>query len=521
MDLRFYLSLFLRRLHWFVLVLVVCSGLGLALASILPTVYTAEARLLVESEQIPDQLAASTVQTQATEQVQIIQQRILTRDVLVEMANRLNIYADRRDSGKPPLDAGEVVEDLRQRIQINIGSGGPVRRGEAQATIVTVSFNAPTAALAAAVTNEVVTLILKEDVSMRTNVARQTLEFFEREVERLDSELSQRSAAILAFKEQNISSLPDSLDFRRNQQAAAQERLLQFERAEVELRDRRERLVRLFEAARAANDIAPDAGNRTPEQTQLQQLRDERSRILAVMSPENPKVKLLESQIAALESIVAEQVSGNATNAAGEPMSAYDIQLADIDGQLTYVADQKAQITVQIAELTKSIEATPGNAITLDTLERDYDAVQDQYNQAVANKAKAETGDMIEALAKGQRISVIEQALAPREPTSPNRPIIAAAGVGGGMVLGLGLVVLLELAKGGIRRPIDLTNGLGITPFATLPLMATRGEVIRRRLLVWGGLVVVLGGLAAAIWAVHTFYMPLDLLVEQLRRRLG
>ena len=108
MDFRFYLSLFLRRIHYFLLLFVLGSAIGLTLARVLPPVYLAEARLLVESEQIPGNLAASTVQTQATEQLQIIQQRILTRDVLVEMANRLNIYADSKAGGKPPMEAGEA-----------------------------------------------------------------------------------------------------------------------------------------------------------------------------------------------------------------------------------------------------------------------------------------------------------------------------------------------------------------------------------------------------------------------------
>jgi hypothetical protein len=69
--------------------------------------------------------------------------------------------------------------------------------------------------------------------------------------------------------------------------------------------------------------------------------------------------------------------------------------------------------------LKASIEATPGNAIALDTLERDYANTRAQYDAAVANKARAETGDTIEALSKGQRISVIEQAIAPREPPAP------------------------------------------------------------------------------------------------------
>jgi uncharacterized protein involved in exopolysaccharide biosynthesis len=521
MDLRFYVSLFLRRLHWFLLVALVCSVLGIVVARVLPTVYVAEARLVVESEQIPDALAASTVQTQATEQLQIIQQRILTRDILVEMANRLDIYAARRAQGEPMPAAEAIVADLRTRIRIAVSGASPTqRRGETQATIVTVSFQAPTGALAAAVTNEVVTLILKEDVGMRTGVARQTLEFFEQEVARLDKELAQRAAAILAFKEENIAALPDSLDFRRSQQAAAQERLLQMERQEAELRDQRDRLVRLNGAARAANDLPP-ARDRSPEEQELQTLRDERARALAVLSPENPRVRVLDQQISALEAIVADQRAALAVDGSGEPVSAFDLQMIEIDGQLDYIADQRRQVQDEIAAITATIEATPGNAIALQALERDYAAVQDQYNQAVAARAKAATGDTIEALSKGQRISVIEQAVAPRAPASPNRPLVAAAGVGAGVFLGLALVALIELLKPGIRRPVDLVKGLGITPFATLPYLRTRTEVVRRRLVIWGGLLTVLAGLAGGLWAVHTFYMPLDLLLQQIERRFG
>ncbi len=526
MDLRFYWTLFLRRLHWFVLVLLVCSGIGLTVARVLPTVYRAEARLVVESEQIPGELAASTVRTQANEQLQIIQQRILTREILVEMANRLNIYAARRDEGKQPLTSEEIVRDLRERISIVISgtnsaaAAAAARRGDPMATIVTVSFEAPTAQLAAKVTNEVVTLILKEDVSMRTSVARQTLQFFEQEVERLDKELSQKATVILAFKQTNLAALPDSLDFRRSQQAVAQERLLGVERGEAELKDRRARLVRLHEAAVSSNSETP-VQNRTAEQTRLQGLQDEMSKMLAILSPENPKVKLLAAQIAAAEKLVAVQIAGSDVGADGQPLTAYDVQLADLDGQLRYLNEQKAQIQTEIDNLSASIAATPGNAVTLDTLQRDYDGTKEQYNRAVQNKAAAETGDTIEALSKGQRISVIEQAIAPNEPTSPNRPVIAAGGIAGGLFLGVAVAGLLELLKSGIRRPIDLTKGLGITTFATLPYLPSHAENMRRRAVVWGGVVAVLIVLAAGLWLIHTRYMPLDLLFEQMRRKLG
>lgn len=519
MDLKFYLALFLRRLPYFLIFVTLGTALGVTLARILPPVYLAEARLVVESEQIPDELAASTVRTEATEQLEIIQQRILTRDRLLEMANRLQIYAAAPGGAAGRLAPDEIVEDMRARIRI-VTTGGKQIRGPIQATIVTVSFEAPTAALSATVTNEVVTMILQENISMRTTVAGQTLEFFVQEVARLDQELATRGAAILRFKEANKDALPDSLEFRRTQQAAIQERLLQMDRDAAALKDRRTRLVALYESTGRVETVATAV--QTPEARQLQALREQLSSALVVLSPGNPKVRILQAQITSLEAVVAGQAAGLAPTVAENPaLSTYQLQLGDIDGQLVFITTQREQLTPQLDALRISIEATPGNAIALDTLDRDYANTRAQYDQAAANKARAETGDIIEALAKGQRISVIEQAIAPREPQSPNRPLIAAGGVGGGIALGIGVVILLELLNSAIRRPQDLTARLGIAPFATLPLMRTNRQLRRRRTIILLAFAVVILAIPVGLWAVDTYYRPLDLLIDQFLNRLG
>lgn len=515
MDLRFYYALFLRRIHWFLLVAIAVSAFGIFMAKILPTVYVANATLVVESEQIPDTLAASTVRTQASEQLQIIQQRILTRETLVDMANRLKIYAPENGGKARPQDPDKLVLDLRKRIKIDTSEG------TGQATLVSVSFEAPTAAMAAAVTNEVVTLILKTDVEMRTGSARNTLEFFKQEVVRLEKDLGDRAAAILAFKQANKEALPDSLDFRRSQQATLQQQLATLQQDEADLKARRDRLVRLHDAAQAGgalNAMTPPQ-NQTPEQQQLRTLQDQLASQKSVLSPENPKIKMLESQIAALQKVVDGQASSGMVDNQGREMSAYEVQLADMDTQLTQMTERQAQVTTAMKALQETIDATPGNAIQLDALQRDYDNVKTQYDQAVANEARAETGESIETMAKGQRISVIEPAVAPTDPKRPNRKIIAIGGIVGGLVMGLGLVALIEFLHAGIRRPVEITEKLGIAVFATLPYMKTEQEIRRRRMV--AALIVVLGlaVLVAVLWAVNRYYMPLDLLMDQVIRR--
>lgn len=520
-DLRFYLSLFVRRIHYFLICLAIGSAIGITLATVLPPVFKASAKLIVESEQIPDELAATTVQTETTEQLQIIQQRILTRDSLLEMANRLRIYETKAGEVAKRLPADEIVDDLRDRITIAT-TGGTTRNGQMQATVVEVSFEAPTAQMSASVTNEVVTLILQENVEIRTSVAGQTLEYFNEEVSRLDQELATRGADILAFQERNLEALPDSLDFRRSQQSAAQERLAQVERDESILRDRRDRLTALYENTGDIGGLNTPLSNMTPEQRQLQGLKDELNTLLAVLSPENPRVKVMQAQVAALEETVAAQTSsGLDLSPTGAPMSAFDIQIADLDGQLDFLAAQKRTIEATMEALRVSIEATPGNAITLDTLQRDYANLRAQYDQAVSNRARAETGDTIEALAKGQRISVIEQAVAPREPDRPNRTVVAVAGMGAGFMVGLALIVVLELMNTAIRRPVDLTNKLGITPFGTVPLIRTRWEVVRRQTIIFAAFAVAIVMIPAFLWLIHAQVMPLDVILDRIKDKVG
>ncbi|WP_308918160.1 lipopolysaccharide biosynthesis protein [Jannaschia sp. LMIT008] len=521
-DVRFYLSLVLRRIHYVLILTILGLAAGFTVAELLPERYVASARLVVESEQIPGDLAATTVRTEASEQLQIIEQRILTRDRLLDMSNRLNVY-DRRPGEAQPLRPDEIVSDLRGRIGIRTRGAG--RSG--QATLVDVSFQDANPRLAASVANEVVTLILQENVAMRTGVSGQTLEFFEQEVERLDGALAETGARIAAFQEQNRDALPDSLEFRRNQLTSGQERLLEIDREVARLRDRRDNLERLYAATGELGGGA-DA-NLTREEVELRAMREEYAANLSVLSEQNPRMRVLRQRIDGMAAIVARQ-RADAARAVAEgasetadapvPLTAYDIQLADIDRQLEFLDQQRTRLQGQLEELQATIAATPANAQTINALQRDYENVRSQYDEAVAKRARAETGDMIEALSKGERISVIEQAIVPREPSSPDRTKLLAAGGGGGLLLGLGLIALLELMTSAVRRPVELVDKLEITPLATLSFIRTRGEILRRRALIGAAFATAILVVPAGLWAVDTYFMPLDLLAERVMDRL-
>ena len=99
--------------------------------------------------------------------------------------------------------------------------------------------------------------------------------------------------------------------------------------------------------------------------------------------------------------------------------------------------------------------------------------------------------------------------------------MILAAGLGGGIAAGLGFIFLLEFLNRSIRRPVDLTNGLGIKPFATLPYIRTGRQKLMRRLIIITILLSVAVGLPLGLYMLHLHVMPIDLIVDKVMQKLG
>lgn len=506
MDLRYYLSIFLRRLHWFVLVAGVVSGLAFLVALSLPPAYVSSVKLLVEDAQIPDNMGGGMMRVPAGQQLQLLQTSLLTRTNLIGIANRVKPFPKQE-----AMTPDQIVGAMRDAT--NIGVTGKT------VPMMDLTFTAPTGQAAAAVVNGYLDILLANDQESRTGRAGQTQEFFQQEVERLGRSLDDQSSKIVQFKEQNAETLPDSLDFRRSQQATLQQQVTQNEREIGLLQDQRERMVKVFETTGQVEGVSPTGANLTPQQAELATLQKQLSDARLVYSDSNPRVQLLQRRITQLQQAVSNDPA--AQTQGGAPPSLLDVQLAEIDSRVAALREQRSQIQTQLDNLGESIRQTASNAIILQALERDYSNIQSQYNQATANLATASTGERIELLSRGQRVTVVEQPSVPNAPTKPNRMMIAGGGTAAGIVAGLALIIGLEFLHGTARRPSDVIRKLGVTPLVTIPYIRTPGEISRRKGLRVALLLIAMIALPAAVLAVHTFYQPLDLIADRLMTRFG
>ncbi len=500
-DLAFYYQLFIRRLPVMAVIFTLCAGIGVALAMTLPPKFSADARLVVEGAQISANERRGNDETDPSQHLQIIQQRLMTRANLVDIANKFRVFR-----GEGNLSPDEVVKRMRGQTRINISAG------RNRATFMEISFTSERAKVSSDVVNELVTLVLAEDAEIRGVGSRQTLEFFVKQVERLDEELARQSAQIVAFKEANKEALPESLQYRLDRRATLQERMNLSIRDRASLLDQRDRLTALGLQA------LPQAVPLTAEQQLLQQYNAELVEWEVVLKGKsNPKVEVLKAKIAELERRLSLTVQDDASPSS----SVLDLQLAELDSRLEFIDQEIERGEAELEELRIAIEATPSVANRLEQLEREYVNTQTLYNRAVTDRAAAQTGDQIVVNNKDERVTVIEQATPPSAPTSPNRKTVAGGGVFAGSALAGLFFILTELLNRTIRRPVDIVNALGVQPLATIPYLEEESVRRRRRALKTILIVGILIAIPVGLWAIHTFYLPLELVIEKVLDRVG
>lgn len=511
-DFRFYWSLLIKRLPAMALFVVVFSAAGVLFALRQPEVWSTSARLLVEAPQIPDTMVRSTVQTDAVEQLDVIEQRLLTRANLIDIANQYNVFENLRQ-----MEPDEVVAAMRSATRIRRTAG------RSQATLMTISFRANTGRIAADVVNQYVTLVLEANAASRIGRASETLSFFQQEVDDLSTELNAKSSAIAEFRATNADALPEDRGLRITRQSLLTERLSGLERSLRGAEAQRAEITRIFESTGEVqqNIQRPQSA----EEQQLVAARAELELLLSRYSEENFRVKEKQNLIERLEAIVAAQAAAALPQAAEGPSSPeealYEVTVAEVDNRIEQIQEEIERTNTQLTELQGAITRSAANGLQLADMARDYEILQTRYNAAVANLNQAQMSERIETTARGQRITVIENAAVPRVPSGPDRLQISAIGTALGLALAVGYFMLQETLNRRIRRPAELTSRFGVTPIATIPHMERTGRKILRRAITVGATLSVLIGAPAIIWYVDTNIMPVERIVESGLRQLG
>ena len=187
LNFNYYVDVLKRRFFYFLLPFGLISILGLYLAAIQKPNYLSEGKILAESQVIAPDLVRPIVTATASERIQLIQQRVFTRERLLSIANKFGLFPQR----------SEILDLMRKSTQIKpVDVEGQPRQG-IPTIAFTVGFEYGDPEVAMRVANEIVTLIIDEDSRSRTSRATEAVKILAGETKDIEDKLESTQMQIL------------------------------------------------------------------------------------------------------------------------------------------------------------------------------------------------------------------------------------------------------------------------------------------------------------------------------------
>lgn len=489
-----------RRLIYFLVPVLVLVPAGVIAVMLLPPMYEARGKILIESQQIPEEWIQTTVNAYAEERIQTISQRVLTRNRLLEVADKYELFP--RELG---LTESERVQRMREAFDINIiSAGGAGKKKKSSANDNTIAFTVGYAdrspEKAFQVANEFMTLFLSEDVRTRTQGASTATEFFTQETGRLAQLIDQMDERIAKFKSENADALPENLDLHRDTLIRSQEELARTEAgvklAEEELTSIQTQIAAYLAGAGGADGPAQEIlrlktqlaalrADKTDSHPDVRAVRDQIRALERQLAP-SAAVQKLRDDLAAADSALREARSADpadetviaerraATAQAREALSSQiakeaaagtadlvltqlQVRMDTTSSRLAAYVDQIDALKKSIADMQQRIARTPIVERGLSALTRDYQNLTTEYQALRDKQSAAVLSANLEGEQKAEKFIILEPAQRPDEPTSPKRGrlimMLIAAALGAGAACAAAAEIIFASLRG--RRHLE------------------------------------------------------------------
>jgi polysaccharide chain length determinant protein (PEP-CTERM system associated) len=508
----------LWRWKWLILVsFVVVTTVTIIVAKRLPDRYRAEALIVTAPQSVSQEFVRATItpRTQIRDRLPTIKQEILSRARLEPIISDLDLYADLRRT--KPMEA--VIDRMRSDIAISVVEGSESFR---------ISYEAADTALQAVqVTERLAQAALDENVRDREVLVRATSSFLGSQLEDARRRLEEQEKRLEAYRLKYGPELPTQL---QSNMQAIQNTQLQIQSLNDSLnrdRDRRLMVARQLadlQSAQFMGDAAVGgsasggAGSDVSTAVQLERALAELRGLELRLTPQHPDLVRARRLVEDLEQKV-QQESDSKADGKTRPLTATEIakrnrvkeletEVESLDRQIAQKLKDEAELRTTLAGYRARVEAVPTRESELASLTRDYDTLQGQYRTLLTKKEDSKVAEELERRQVGEQFKIADPPRRPEKPYRPNRRMIVLGGAAGGLVFGLALCVLLELADKSLKTAADASLILGRPVLGLIPMLVTADDRRRagwRHAMFSLGLVAVFAGCATALWLTFRF----------------
>ncbi len=450
--------LILKARRW--IIAAVLTGvvlLTLVISLLLPKQYTATATLVVDMK-MTDQLGTpQALQGYLATQIDIIaSERVAQRVVTL---TRMDQVPSLREQWRDETNGVGGDTGFRVWLGILLRKRLDVRPSTTRdSNIINIGYQAPDPAFAAAIANAFSQAYMETNLELKVNPAQQYAQWFGDQTKEVREKLEAAQRKLSAYEQEHGVLAGDGRFDVENMRLAelnSQLSAAQGQRAESSSRERQVAAAESLPEV-MANPVVASL------KTELARLQTDHSQLAERLGPNHPMIRELNEKIAEQRQRVAAETQ----------------RVANSLGTTSRIS------TERIKEITEAIERQQARVLELKkhrdqiaVLQRDIENAQRAYDLVTQRLAQTN----LESQTQQTNISVLTPATPPLEHSSPKIVLNTIIAVFLGILLGVGIALLLELADQRVRGTEDLMQSADVPLLGVIPGLTKPRSGFRRR----------------------------------------
>lgn len=447
--------------------------LGWLVIALIPNSYESRARVYIQQDSV------LTTQIGVTEREQRANIERM-RQTLASTGNLEQVIRQTDLARQATTDAQvrALAVQLRENVTV-AAQQAPNSFGEASGNTFEISARWGSPGLAQQINQKLIDVFVEQNLAGNRAEATQSVEFLDRQIREREQRLQEMEQQRSTFQAQFSGLLPGvgTLEQRIDQ-------------ARSELRNVESDLA----AAQSSMSAVQAQLNGTPATTSIpgfggpaaagpatarlnalqQQLADARSR---GWTDQHPDVVALESQVTRARAQARGERSGGggsvSASAANPLYTSLRSMLADRQAQVAALEARRNQLRGGIEAIDRQREANPGALAEQLQLDRDYQALQAQYNELVSDRERVRLRGDVATQTDSGAFRVVDPPSMPSAPVAPNRPLFLILVLIAAIALGIGAAFAQSQLKTTYPTARRLGNGTG------LPVLGAISEIVR------------------------------------------
>ncbi|QGY39185.1 polysaccharide chain length determinant protein [Pseudodesulfovibrio cashew] len=443
-DVMRYVSLVLERKGLLVLIALPIMFSAIITCYVIPKKYEAESTVFIEQNVISDLVKGIAITPSMEMKIKAIKVTMLSRSMLLNVIKALDLDLNAKTDRM--LDG--LIASLQQRIRIRLDE----KRG-----VFMISFADADPVLARNVVNTLTRLYIEENTSTKRKESFEATQFLAEQIEVFKKRIDAAEKEIDAYK------LEAGVVLSSNEPALRAE----IENAEQEMEGVR---IRVNALTTSRNLLLSN----TPLKRQLEEQEKSLETLLGRYTKNHPRVRQLEAAI-------AENRRQIRTDGQRELDAVYrSPEYQSIKVELASLENRQKNLQEEIDKNKEIIQKIPGARSQLAELERKRRNETIIYEQLVSRYGRSEVSKEMELQDKAMTFRVLDPAVVPSAPSSPNRPLIILLGIVAGIGLGVGIIILIDLINPSIKTLDDLKE-FGIPVLAVVPRVKNEESLALQR----------------------------------------